>query len=146
VIKLATPGDLPELLEMFRECFDAQPDPIADYDPVAAERLTLQFLSEPDKAVILAPGVGCIYAFASGVFYNPSVYQAYELIWWVRPGKQRNADALRLFLCYEEWAKKVGCSSVQAGEVHGWNSLEKLYRKRGYTKTETSYRKRIHGN
>lgn len=145
MIRLATEADRDELFQFCEDCYYSLPNPAAEFSTDSTHQLITTFLGGVDKVIILSPGVGTLFAFATPVFYNTTVYQAYELLWWVTPEKRKNRDAIRLFKCYEAWAAKIGCETIQTSLVHGWFDLEKFYLRNGYTKTETSYRKRLNG-
>lgn len=87
--------------------------------------------------------VGLLAAIASqNLFTNDFV--AIEQIWWVEK-EARGKDSLSLLVMFELWAKKVGCSSciVSSLSTEHEELLDKLYQKKGYSKTETMYFKDI---
>lgn len=85
---------------------------------------------------------GLLAAFASPLLFSDA-RQAYEVVWWVQPEYRKHRDSIRLFSAYEFWAKEIGCTSIQTSFVHGgnWTDLSEFYERRGYVRTETSYKK-----
>lgn len=69
---------------------------------------------------------------------------AMELVWWVKPEYRKGKEALKLLKVYEHWAEHIAeCSIVTLGLFHNGmeKTLDKYYRRKGYTITESSYMK-----
>lgn len=143
-LRVATTADIPDIMKMCHGCHQEVPYETFPVNEEKAEASIQEYILEENRLVLLAEdeegSFGVLIGFAAPLFYSDS-YQAYELLWWVKPEKRKKKDAVRLFLAYEYWAKKLGCRSIQTSMVHGWPELEEFYTRRGYMKTETSFRK-----
>ena len=64
-------------------------------------------------------------------------YTAYEQMWYVEP-EHRGRNGLKLFLLFEEWAKRVGANMVVMANFQD-TGIDKIYKRNGYTPVENSY-------
>lgn len=66
--------------------------------------------------------------------------QAIELMWWVDED-YRGKESLKLIEAYEDWALRVGAKIVHLALLNTKHKekLEKLYSRKGYVETETSF-------
>lgn len=95
------------------------------------------FLEENEVPIGMIVGVITELPFSSTLVSS-------ELAWWVEPEHRgKSSDSLRQ--AYEFWAKKQGCKIVTmsclADETE--KVLDVFYRRKGYTKAETMYKKEI---
>lgn len=152
MLRLAHQNDLSQLAELCLQCRNAYPTPVETNIEQITETLQSWMLSPKSEKIIIVSEqknsvVGLIMAFTAPLLFS-DFRQAYELVWWVDPAYHRTRDAFRLFDAYEFWAYTSGCHSVQTSYVHGhgWSDLSKFYEKRGYVRTETSYKKVLNGS
>jgi hypothetical protein len=122
------------------------PNPVGPPDEAKIREMAKEYTGgRDDRLCVLAEDEDGPYAilcgFATPVFYT-NAYQAYEIVWWAVPGK-RDRNVLRLFDVYEAWAKQIGCASIQTSYLHDWMDMTRFFERRGFTKTETSFRKAI---
>ena len=82
---------------------------------------------------------GIIGGLLVPVYFNRSAVFAVELFWWA----PQDGTALRK--AFEEWAAESGALKIQfSGQVNDRSpTIDKLFRRAGYTPVETGYLKRV---
>lgn len=150
MIKIATLEDLPGLLKVLKNFFDASPfNGLTDFDVViATETATKIIQGEKENGIVLLylkEGVvkGVLAGLCHQMFFSKDKV-ATELCWWVDEDA-RGRDSLELISAYEFWAEKVGCTITTMANLTGTTGerLDKYYKRRGYTPLETAYGKKV---
>lgn len=144
-LKLPTEEDFPDLLRMAREFALASPYKDYEIDDAKIAETVQQLLTSPSSILIVLTfaggNVGVLAGTVTEFLFNRDKI-ASEIVWWVDPA-HRNAKSLDLLKAYEYWAKhKMGCRLITLSSLDD-KRLERLYRLRGYRKTEEAFIKEI---
>ena len=67
---------------------------------------------------------------------------ATEIAWFVDK-QYRGRGALKLLRAFEYWAESKDADYITVADIQGIANLEPLYKRKGYSKVETSYSKRV---
>lgn len=144
-LKLATPEDLPYILEMAKKF--AAVSPYKDYpqSDEKIEELILSLMKDRNKTVLVLymvndKPVGMIGGMVSEMIFSRDLV-ASELIWWVDMGF-RSRKTLALKEAYEYWAKRIGAKYIQMSNLDD-QKIERYYERTGYKLTERAYLKVI---
>lgn len=86
--------------------------------------------------------IGTLGAMVAPNLFSPSEQHAQELFWYVDK-KSRGRAGLALLDAFEKWAKERGAKRVFMASLRKFESLQKLFTRRGYTEMETQFIKEI---
>ena len=75
--------------------------------------------------------------------YMSQTVLATELAWFVSKDYRGKKGSILLLKSFENWAKTQGANYVVMGDIDGIASLEKLYTRMGFSKSETTYMKEV---
>lgn len=146
MLKLATPEDLPDILDMAMAF--AHASPYKDF-PMAREKieeLVLALLKDRNKTIVVLymhenKPVGMLAGMSSEMLFSREII-ASEVIWWVDP-RFRSRKTLALKEAYEFWAKRIGAKYIQMANLDD-QKIERYYERSGYKLTERAYLKVVH--
>lgn len=146
MIRKATYEDIPTMVELGKKFFEeTKMGEFTTYDPLSAAT-TFKAMIDGDGAVIflLEVGgeiVGGISAVLSVHYFNFDSITGQELFWFVDKEYRGTREALKLFITLENWVKEKKICSFSMVALHNlkdnnFETLQKLYLKRGYTPLE----------
>lgn len=149
-IRLATKDDLPEILLLCEEFHNSSPYSSVSQSTEMTVQTISSFLDGPltDKVILLSTGIyGQLNGILAGAITSlpfSTAKVAYEGMWYVRP-EARGRDALELFNAFEDWSIRVKADIVVMNLLEGdyEKSLTKLYTRKGYSKSEISFFKKL---
>ena len=144
MIREATAADLPPLLLIAKAFGDEAPD-THNYDLDKVEAM-LRFCIYDDNAVVYVMEmdevvVGGIVGVVAEMWASYDL-SATEVAWFVDK-KYRGRGALKLLRAFEDWAESKEADYITVADIEGIANLEPLYKRKGYSKVETSYSKRV---
>ena len=99
--------------------------------------LTTVLILEQDDEI-----VGAIVGLLSEMYMSQTIL-ATELAWFVSKDYRGKKGSILLLKSFENWAKAQGAHYVVMGDIAGIASLEKLYTRMGFSKSETTYMKEV---
>ena len=144
MIREATTADVPTLL-LISERFGSEAPDTHKYDAGKVERM-LQFCIDDDNAVVYVMEVGgVVVGGILGVvaeMWASYERSATEVAWFVDK-QYRGRGALKLLRSFEDWAESKDADYITVADIQGIANLEPLYKRKGYSKVETSYSKRV---
>lgn len=135
MIRPATQGDIPALLEMGR-VFHAESGMAFRFDERAVEDF-LGRMIESDGAVVLMTDRGGIGGVLTPAYCDPAWVYAVELFWWAR------GDGLALLREFERWAQQAGAAEVRMTSLAALPRADRILRRVGYAPAEVSYSKAV---
>lgn len=145
-LKLATPEDLPEVIELVRLAYTELPYPMS----FSLERVHQVLTEVLDKGVIIClmdeTRVVGVFIALKTLTATSMEWVASELLWYVRAEHRKSRGALELLKAFEYWGKEVAKVSMLAmGNMQNEYSerTHKLYLKNGYELSEQTYFKSI---
>jgi hypothetical protein len=140
MIRIATFEDLPLLLELAEEQLSKSPYNNYEFTPERMAEVLAAFIEAPnqEKIVFVSEDGYLLGGIISPVFSTKKM--ASELGFYSRNEKDKR-DWYKLFKAYEYWAKKCGCTSIQAGSYH--DKYSGFLEKSDYTQKETVYQKEL---
>lgn len=116
-------------------------------DPESFATLVRQLMNPAQgRAYVLVQGSEIIGG--AGVLFFPCWYDAnrldaQELFWWIEPEHRGKRDGIRLIERIEADAKAAGVHRLMLIHPAGNEKVGFFYARRGYTKTETVYSRRL---
>ena len=134
MIRSATAGDIPRLLEMGQKFADkARLIEHVGYDPDSMAK-SFAYMIEDENCTIIIGESGAIGGSKSPHPFNHSHWFAQELFWW-----SEGREGLRLLDAFEAWAAQF-CKSIRMITLEAVNPerMGRLYRRRGYAPLERS--------
>lgn len=150
-IRTAQPEDLPALMRMAQDFHAASPAvETVQFCPRSMAE-TFQSLATGDRSILFVADdeeLGVIGMIA-GVFYphylNAMHIAAQELFWWCDPSARGKGAGLALIKAMEDWAKDIGAKTLYMASTSNPNAekLAKLYQRRGFSKHDIYFAKRI---
>lgn len=140
MIRLAEEKDIPVLLRMGKEFFDASGyDKETDFNKKDTTEIFMQLI---EAGTMLTDGEGGAIGFVVfSMFMNKSYLVAQELFWWVDKDKRSSKLGLNLLKGAEEIAKELGARSmlmISLEELNG-DKVNRLYKSLGYKRRETTF-------
>lgn len=139
MIRAATPGDFPAMLEMAEKFIGKAWAGVAEFDPASCGDLLARLWAE-GVLLITEDKKGMIGVIIHPWHFNAEVKTATELFWWCegRGGPQLRIEAERL-------AREAGAKTMNMGRMDGMrdNALDRLYRMQGYRPSEHIYIKEL---
>lgn len=148
-VRRAVPSDLPEMLELANEFFDASAytEKLRDY--MYFVELGKQFILDSSKVAFVWEKddalVGMIIGSLVQSPYNPATTVAIENMWWVKEEHRNSVNSMKLLKRFEEWGKAMGADIVTMVSLEKLNpeKIDKIYTRYGYSKVESTYMKEI---
>lgn len=144
MIRLATTEDIPELLRMGKEFFDA-----SGYGEITSfneDDTTVLINKLIDERFLLTDGKTSMLGFVVfPMFMNSSYVVAQELFWWVDKESRSTGIGAEILHEAEKLAKTHGAESMIMLSINGLDGkkVNKFYEKLGYVKREQSYMRAI---
>jgi len=114
------------------------------YDSISTEEdiksLIAEVLASPrNQSIIVMDDFGFIAGRATKFPFGPDLI-ASEIAWWIDPEARGESKGSKLMDAFEYWAKNVaGCKFISMTSLN--NTVEKIYRKKGYKLYERAYMK-----
>ena len=144
MIREATAADIPSIL-IISKAFGAEAPDTHNYDLDKVEAM-LRFCIYDDNAVVYVMEmdevvVGGIVGVVAEMWASYDL-SATEVAWFVDK-KYRGRGALKLLRAFEDWAESKEADYITVADIEGIANLEPLYKRKGYSKVETSYSKRV---
>lgn len=144
MIREATAADIPSILIISKQFGDEAPATHnCDLDKVEA---MVRFCIYDDNAVVYVMEIdGNIIGVIVGVvaeMWTSYDVSATEVAWFVDKN-YRGRGALKLLRAFEDWAEWKEADYITVADIEGIANLEPLYKRKGYSKVETSYSKRV---
>tara|TARA_R110002126_G_scaffold114034_4_gene252624 strand:- start:1601 stop:2062 length:462 start_codon:yes stop_codon:yes gene_type:complete len=144
-IREAEEKDLISCLILFKEFFKE-----SKFDVKwSQERIVTVFqssLTNPNFVLFVSENQEEIVGFIAGAVSNPLFSNdiiATELAWFVTKEYRGSTTGFRLLKTFEDWAKEKNSVIISMADIEGLNNLSSIYLKKGYTKSETTYNKRV---
>ena len=140
MIRLANYDDIPELLRMGKEFYDASGyKDVCGFNYTDVTGLLVRLI---DAGTLLTNGDSCMLGFTTfNMFFDVSCLSAQELFWWVDKDKRGGRLGLELFAKTEEIAKNMGVKNMimlSLDHLDG-EKVNRIYEKLGYVSREKSY-------
>lgn len=148
-IRRADPAhDMPELQRMAKAFHSAwlyaERDPI---DLASFAKTVTNIAKSPSGVVLVAEMGGRLVGMTAAIsmphWFNHKHITGQELFWWADEEARGTGAGLAMLAALEDWARDFGCKSfVIASTVNlKPEKLEKLYKRRGYSKFDIFYQK-----
>lgn len=139
MIRRATPGDFPAMLEMAEKFIERAWAGVVPFDAASCGTL-LAALHENGILLVTDDRKGMIGVMVQPWHFNADVLTAIELFWWCE-GK----GAFELREEAERLAKEAGALTMNMGRIAGMRdaALDRLYRAKGYRPSEHIYIKEL---
>ena len=140
MVREATQEDIDQVLEYSTKFLQAFKCPV-NLDKHAT-RVWLERLIASPNGVVLMTERGAFGAIAQPKYYDPKDTAAIELFMYAEDGR-----GLEQIKAFEGWARKQGASTTVLANfpTKRAQTLEALYRRRGYRLMETAYARPIAG-
>jgi len=145
-VREATHEDLFELLMIGYEFIKEGPDHLKPFDKELLEERLTNIIDNEDYVALVLDVNGSVEGVIIGGCIAPWMMSekfAVELAWFVRKSSRDGRGAIKLVKAYEAWAKSKGVTKVCMSDLTKIQSLGKLYKRLGYSLTETSYIKEV---
>jgi GNAT superfamily N-acetyltransferase len=147
VIREATLDDLDEIVRMGGRFYESTSySKWSPFCPASARDLG-EMLVETGVVLIAERGgqpVGMAGLVVSPFMFNRDVLGAYEVFWWMEPEARGGIVAWSLLKAIEPACRRRGCAMVQMTTLHDSPpQAVEMYRRAGYSHTETSFTKII---
>ena len=144
--RLATIADIPQILELIQEYL--LQTPYKDYSvslPRARGIVEALLIDDQNGCVAVSFVADRVVGVIVGHKITPTFsYEpvAVELLWYLTEEFRTPRRAYELLQVYEMWAKWTGCKWMQYAQLHV-DSEPGEGARRGFTKTESHYQKRL---
>jgi hypothetical protein len=135
VIREAVLADIPRLVEMGRQFFDASGMArFTKFDLADASKF-LRSMIESESAAIFVHDEGAIGGVLTPWYSCSASLNAAEMFWWAKK------NGLPLLRSFEQWAKVKGahCVTVSSLEALEAARVGRVYARMGYEPTERTY-------
>ena len=146
-LKLIEKEDTDRFIELCSNFHQASPFAKTNFSPEKINNLVGQIIASDKResiVILLMSEEGVAQGFIVGMtsetpFGTEKI--AMELAWWVEEEYRGSRKSIELLLAYKQWAKKVGCSTVQVGFIEGYSpkGLDRLYTSQGFKLHERGY-------
>lgn len=145
MIRLGTKEDLYQISKLGRQFYDATnlSEAGIGYDPESVMTQLEAILDSGEGYIVVYDDDG-IKGMSAAVLYRPylnlSQLSGQEMFWWVDPNYRGNVGRA-LLQALEDEARERGASTftMMALDSSDGERVGKLYKRRGYMKTETHY-------
>jgi GNAT superfamily N-acetyltransferase len=145
MIRKATKDDTLQLFVLCKE-FSKEAPPEYKMDPKKVQRVIEASFETPAMEIFVAEEdneiVGFLVAFLSVTMFSDDIV-ASELAWFVSKEHRNARTAFKLLDSLEDWGKAMGAKSIVMADIQGLQSLSPLYKRRGYSMAEVTYRKPV---
>jgi len=145
-VREATQEDLFELLLLGYEFTKEGPDHLKPFEKDVVETVFANAIDDENYLVLVLDVNGSIEGMLLGVLTSPWMLSkpfAVELAWFVRKASRDGRSAIKMVKAYEAWAKSKGIKKVCMSDLTELQGLGKLYKRLGYSLSETSYIKEV---
>lgn len=149
MIRLATPDDVPALVDMGREFHGAAgwADITAFVDADCATTLANMIYNDSAIVLVAVEGeqvIGMAGGVTTPIYFNYGHRSGQELFFWMRPDA-RTGEGARLLAALENEARALGCESwvMLSLENIRPQATGALYKRRGYRLAEHNWIKRL---
>jgi GNAT superfamily N-acetyltransferase len=103
-----------------------------------------QLFSHDDHALLVADRSGQIIGTIGIIIFRnlySGIVESTELFWWVEPEHRRTKAGMLLLKKAEMWSRDRGAQYLTM--IAPNERIERLYTRRGFTKIETNYRRKL---
>lgn len=146
MIRLATEHDISKVEKACRQFYNATDlhQLGMDYDQDSLVAHLFSMMENGQGYIVVSDNEGEINGVAAAIlfapYFNHDHIAAQEMFWWVHP-ENRNGTGRELMNALEEEAKNRGAQTMtmMALDSSDGERVGKLYKRRGYEKTETHY-------
>lgn len=142
MMRIASPSDSDLIFDMALK-FVNQTEYVGLYSEKGLRSLINRLLSSAmsDAVVFVEDEVGMIGGITSPFLFNPDLFVATEIAWWIEPEHRKSGKGKELLGAFEYWAAANGCAAVTM--VALGDSVAKVYEKAGYKLRENVYMKEL---
>lgn len=140
-MKIADMDDIETILDMSMKFIGMTGyDQISNVDDI--KMLIQEVLEAPrNEKIIILDDFGFIAGQATKFPFGPDLI-ATEIAWWIEPEARGENKGAKLMEAFEYWAKNVaGCRFISMTSLN--NTVEKIYKKKGYKLYERAYMKTL---
>jgi GNAT superfamily N-acetyltransferase len=148
-IREATEEDIIDLTILCKQFIkESKNDKVLGWNSAKVHNTFLDAISRDDFGVFVLCNkeeiVGTFVCFATPCLFS-DLTQAVEVAWYVDPDHRGSREAHKMIDIYEEWAKERNavCASLMNISILDGHKVAKLYDKKGYTLTETTFVKEL---
>ena len=151
-IRPAIPSDLPKIMQMLRNFYDASCyGGVVDFCERSCADTIAELARSPKHIVLVGEVGGDVVSMAAAVsmphWANAKQLVAQEMFWWCEPSARGSGIALRLLGGLEAWARSMHChsfcvASTATNELKP-DKLATLYKRRGFVPQDIFYAKRL---
>lgn len=124
LVRYATEGDIPRIIELGREEHAASPWRDTPYDARAVEGTARAFMLQPGRTLMVTRG-GYLGGMVQALGFSPKRI-ALEYAWYANDGR-----GMQLLRAFERWANRMGASAVVVHDYAGAGRLSSVLTKRG---------------
>ena len=137
MIRVATPDDLPRIIELGGQFLEASPYADMGYDKPAFGEFATGLMEGP--GVIFLSDDGFIGGLLHGMYFNPAMVMGVELFWFAR------SEGKALREAFEFWCRENGAAGMQATGLANYRetAIRKIYERAGYRACEVAFLKRF---
>lgn len=147
MIRPANSNDLVRIVEMSEKFYQTTKyQDFADFNAPTCAVLAQTLMEVGVLLVAEVEGkvVGMVGLILTPFLFNCSIIGAYEIVWWVDPEHQGSRVGFNLLKAIEPACKEKGASIIQMVSLPSSPpAVESLYKKMGYSHSESSYTKVI---
>ncbi len=141
-MRLATPADIPAIIELGRTMHNESTFAGMNYDP-ARVKATLTELIDRSQYVVVAIDessqvIGGLVGMCTQSWFGNDMV-ANDLALFVHPDWRKSIAAEQLVLMFVHWAKLAGAKQIRPGVTTGDDRAEKLYQRMGFTRCGASF-------
>jgi len=143
-VRKATLGDLPRLMRLSKEFYDASPyNGRLTFDESKLKNVLKMLISSDDSIGTIFIGTksqGLLACMGVEPFFSTDRV-ATEVMWWVSPQDRGSGIAQELIEAYEGWCRLHGYRMAQMVLLDALkgSSVDRFYTKKGYELTEKAY-------
>lgn len=148
MIRLATPSDIPVVVDMAKRFISFAPHgKMANATTESLEQAAVTIIEH--GAIFLAEVngqiAGMLWAFITPIWFAQHTPCATELAWWVEEEHRGGIAAIRLVRAFEEWAKAQGASMATMCDmvVEGQPPVGDIIMRLGYVPSERTFVKEL---
>ena len=143
MIRVATPADMPRIIEMGMRSIDIGPYKDEVKNPEQAAQTAASVMGSNGR-ILLAEEDGKVVGLFGFIIY-PHFYTgrttAIELMWYVEPEYRQGFTAIALLRAAQRMAKEMGAEKMQCSAPT--EEVGRAYEMVGYTKLEVAYQRTL---
>jgi len=141
-MRLASPDDIPAIIELGRTMHNESTFAGMDYDPERVSSTLTKLIDQSQYVVVATDDGGQVIGGLVGMctqswFGNDMV--ANDLALFVHHDWRKSIAAEQLVLMFIHWAKLAGAKQIRPGVTTGDDRAEKLYQRMGFTRCGASF-------